>query len=116
MISTVRAILLGLLITTVAAFGAAMPETVSWAQRFLAGAGEVEAASPAMKERSHLETKIQTWKRYRDQVLQCGAKRSGDNTACFEQARRERKQTLAEAKKSFTLTPNLVADRRASTD
>lgn len=79
-----------------------------------APAAEAKAKAPALTHEEYLSAKARIWKRYREQVRQCAHAEVGRQDACFEQARRERKATQAEAKAQIVPLPHSPEDRKVA--
>ena len=107
-----------LLVTAIGAFGDVIPEQFlranSRAKLLLAGAPTVEAKAPTLTREEYISAKSRIWKRYREQVRQCARAEVGRQDACFEQARRERKATQAEAKAQIVPLPHSPEDRKVA--
>ena len=107
-----------LLVTAIGAFGGVIPTQFSLASSraklLLAGAPAAEPNAPTLTREEFLSVKSRIWKRYREQVRRCARAEVGRQDACFEQARRERKATLAEAKAQIVPQPHSPEDRKVA--
>ena len=107
-----------LLVTAIGAFGGVIPTQFSLASSraklLLASAPAAEAKSPTLTREEFLSAKSRIWKHYREQVRQCARVEVGRQDACFEQARRDRKATLAEAKSQIVPLPHSPEDRKVA--
>ena len=107
-----------LLVTAIGAFGDVIPSQFSLASSraklLRTSAPAAEAKAPTLTHEEYLSAKSRIWKRYREQVRQCARAEVGRQDACFEQARRERKATLAEAKSQIVPLPHSAEDRKVA--
>ena len=107
-----------LLVTAISTFGDAIPEQFllanSRAKLLLVGMPTADAKAPTLTHEEYISAKTRIWKRYREQVRQCTRADASRQDACFEQARRERKATQAEAKAQIVPLPHSPADRKVA--
>jgi hypothetical protein len=104
---TAYVISIALLITALAAFSTSTPDRLSRMQRFFGFTANTQPAYVTTAQQNFQREKMHFWTQYRADIKLCALHKSGYQDACFEQARRDRKQTLAELKKTLP-----VATRR----